>query len=68
MFSHSQWHHCILPPYLFRLYVENITQKAGLSQDEVRVKIGRRNIDCLRDVHDTIRVAENSNDLKPHLK
>ena len=50
---------CILLPYLFILYAENIMQNARLNESQVGIKIARRNINNLRYADDTILMAEN---------
>ena len=49
---------CILSPYLFHLYVENIMWNARLDEAQVGIKIARRNISNLRYADDTIFMAE----------
>ena len=44
---------CLLLPCLFNLYAEHITQKAGLNELQVGIKIAGRNINNLRYVDDT---------------
>ena len=39
---------CILSPCLFNLYVENITQNAGLHEAQAEIKIAGRNTNNLR--------------------
>ena len=39
---------CILSPYLFNLYTENIMRNAGLEEAQARIKITGRNINNLR--------------------
>ena len=49
---------CILSPYLFYLYAENIMWNARLDEAQVGIKIARRNISNLRYADDTIFMAE----------
>ena len=39
---------CILSPYLFNSYAENIMRNAGLEEAQAGIKIAGRNIDNLR--------------------
>ena len=55
---------CLLSPCLFNLYSEHIMRKAGLDELQARIKIGRRNINNLKYVDDTILMAENEEQLK----
>ena len=50
---------CIFSPGLFNLYAEYIMRNARLDGAQARIKIARRNINNLRDVDDTILMAEN---------
>ena len=45
---------CILPPCLFKLHAEYITQNAGLGEAQAGIMIARRNINNLRYADDTI--------------
>ena len=54
---------CILSPYLFNLYAEYITRKAGLEEAQPEIKIAGRNINNLRYADDTTLMAE-SRELK----
>ena len=47
------WQGCLLSPSLFNLYAEYIMRNAGLDVLQAEIKIGRRNINNLRYVHDT---------------
>ena len=58
---------CILSPCLFNLYAEYITRNAGLEEAQVGIKIAGRNINHLRYVDDTTRMAESEEELKSFL-
>ena len=49
---------------LFNLYAEHMMRNAGLDDLQVRIKIGRRNINNLRYVDDTTLMAEIKEELK----
>ena len=53
-----------LPPCLFNLYAEDITQHAGLLELQTGIKIVRKNISNLRYVDDTTVMAESDEELK----
>ena len=55
---------CLLSPCLFNLYAEHMMRNAGLDDLQVRIKIGRRNINNLRYVDDTTLAAEIEEKLK----
>ena len=55
---------CILLPYLFILYAENIMQNARLNESQVGIKIARRNINNFRYVDDTTLTAKSKEELK----
>ena len=55
---------CILSPYLFKLYAENIMRNAGLEEAQAGIKIARRNINNLRYADDTTLMAESEEELK----
>jgi hypothetical protein len=55
---------CILSPYLFNLYAENIIRNAGLDESDLGLKIAGQNINNLRYADDTTLLAENESDLK----
>ena len=55
---------CILSPYLFHLYAEQIIREAGLYEEQRGVKIGGRLTNNLRYADDTPLLAENEADLK----
>ena len=44
---------CILSPYLFNLYAENIMQNAGLDEAQAGIKIAGRDINNFRYADDT---------------
>ena len=54
----------MLSPCLFNLYAEHIVRNARLDELQVRVKIGRRNINNLRYADDTTLLAESEEELK----
>ena len=54
---------CILLPYLFNLYAEDIMRNAGLEEAQAGINIAGRNINNLRYADDTILVVE-SEELK----
>ena len=54
---------CILSPYLFNLYAENIMRNTGLDEAQAEIRTARRNINNLRYAYDTILMAE-SEELK----
>ena len=49
---------------MFNLYAEHMMRNAGLDDLQVRIKIGRRNINNLRYVDDTTLMAEIKEELK----
>ncbi|XP_049735321.1 transmembrane protein 61 isoform X1 [Elephas maximus indicus] len=55
---------CILSPYLFNLYAEQIIREAGLYEEERGIRIGGRLINNLRYADDTTLLAESEEDLK----
>ena len=55
---------CVWSPCLFNLYTEHIMRSAGLDELQARIEIGGRNINNLRDVDDTILMAESEEELK----
>ena len=55
---------CILSPCLFLLYAEYILRKAGLEEEQARIKIAQRNINNLRYADDTTLMAESEEELK----
>ena len=55
---------CILSPCLFNLYVENITENAGLHEVQAGIKTAGRNINNLRYADDIILTAESEEELK----
>ena len=54
---------CILSPYFFNLYAENIMRNTGLDEAQAEIRTARRNINNLRYAYDTILMAE-SEELK----
>ena len=55
---------CILSPYLFNLYAENIMRNTGLEEAQAGIKIARRNINNLRYADDTTLMTESKEELK----
>ena len=55
---------CILSPYLFNLYAEDIMRNVGLEEAQAGIKIARRNISNLRYADDTTLMAESEEELK----
>ena len=55
---------CILSPFLFNLYEENIMRNAGLEEAQAGIKIARRNIHNLRYADDSTLMAESEAELK----
>ena len=55
---------CILSPYLFNLYAENIMWNARLYESQGGIKIAGRNINNLRYADDTTLMAESKEELK----
>ena len=55
---------CILSPFLFNLYREQIMRKAGLEDTGIAVRIGRTVINNLRYADDTTIIAEEPKDLE----
>eukprot|EP00112_Aurelia_sp_Birch-Aquarium-sp1_P026756 Seg970.1 transcript_id=Seg970.1/GoldUCD/mRNA.D3Y31 product="Retrovirus-related Pol polyprotein from type-2 retrotransposable element R2DM" pseudo=true protein_id=Seg970.1/GoldUCD/D3Y31 len=55
---------CILSPYLFNLYSENMIRMAGLEEIEHGIRIGGRNINNLRYADDITLLAETEEGLK----
>ena len=54
----------MLSPCLFNLYAEHIMRNARLDELQAGIKIGRRNIDDLRDAYDTTLMAESEEEPK----
>ena len=59
-FQIGKWVHqgCISSPYLFNSLAECIIQNAGLDKAQTRIKISGRNINNLKDAHDTTCICE----------
>ena len=55
---------CILSPFLFNLYAEDIMRNARLGEAQAGIKISRRNINNLRYADDTTLMAESIRELK----
>ena len=55
---------CVLSPCLFNFYAEYIMRNAGLEEAQAGIKIARRNINNLSNVHDTTLKAESEEELK----
>ena len=49
---------CILSPWLFNLFAEDIMRNAGLEEAQAGIKIARRNINNLRYADETTHMAE----------
>ena len=54
----------LLSHCLFKLYADHIMRNAGLDELQARVKIGRRNINNLKNVDDTSLMVESKEELK----
>ena len=59
---------CMLSPCLFNLHAEYIMRDAGLDEAQAGNKIAGRDINNLRDAHDTTLMAESEEELKSLLK
>ena len=55
---------CILSPFLFNFYAEDVMQNARLHEAQARIKIAGRNINNLRYADDTTLMAESEEELK----
>ena len=55
---------CILSPYFFNFYAENIMRNAGLDEAQTGIKIAGRNINNRRYADDTTLMAESEEELK----
>ena len=55
---------CILSPYLFNLYAEDIMRNAGLEEAQAGIKTAGSNINNLRYEDDTTLMAESEGELK----
>ena len=53
---------CILSPWLFNFYAEDIMRNAGLEETQAGIKIAGRNINNLRYADDTTLMAESEED------
>ena len=58
---------CVLSPYLFNLYAEDIMQNAELDEAQAGIMIAERNINNLRQADDTTLVAESEEELQSFL-
>ena len=58
------WQGCILSPWLYNLYAEDLMRNAGLGEAQTGIMIARRNINNLRYADDTTLMAESEEDLK----
>ena len=54
---------CILPPYSFNFYAEDIMKNSGLDESQAGIEIAGRNIN-LRYTYDTSPIAESKEELK----
>ena len=54
----------IFSPCLFNFYAEHIMRKPGLDELQAGIKIGRRNINNLREADDITAMAESEEELK----
>ena len=54
---------CILSPYLFYLYVEDIMRNASQDESKAGIKISKININNLRYADDTTLMAESKEEL-----
>ena len=54
----------VLSPCLFNFYAEYIMWNAGLDESQAGIKISGRNINNLRNAHDTTLMAESEEELK----
>ena len=55
---------CILSPYFFNFYAENIMRNAGLDESQAGIKITGRDINNFSYVYNTASVAESEEELK----
>ena len=55
---------CILSPFLFNLYAENVMRNTGLEEAQAGIKIAGRNINNVRYADDTTFMAESEEELK----
>ena len=55
---------CILSPYLFNFYAEDIMRNAGLDETQAGIKTAGRNLNNLRYADDTTLMAESEEELK----
>ena len=55
---------CILSPCLLNLHAECIMRNAGLDESQAGIKIARRNINNLRQAHDTTLMAGSEEELR----
>ena len=61
------WQDCILSLCLFNFSAENMMWNAGLDESQARIKIAWRNINSLRDAHDTTVMGKSEEKLKESL-
>ena len=59
---------CILSPYLFNFYAEDIMRNAGLEEAQTGIKVAGKNINNLRYADDTTLMAESEEEPKSLLK
>ena len=57
-------HVCLLPPFKFNLYADNIMGNASLDKLQARIKIVERNINQLRYTYDITLMVESKEELK----
>ena len=55
---------CILSPCLFNLYAEYIRRNAGLDEEQVEIKLARRNVNNLTLADDITLMADSNEELK----
>ena len=57
-------HVCLLPPFKFNLYADNIMGNASLDKLQARIKTVERNINQLRYTYDITLMVESKEELK----